>query len=418
MNTPTTLIALFVLIAFSAFFSAAETAFTSASKSKLTILSEKKNKRASLALKMLDKYDSLLSTILIGNNIVNIAATSIATMLFIRLLKSEELGSTVSTVVLTVVLLIFGEITPKGLAKEFPERFCMISAPLLLFISWVFYPLVFIFSLLKKAIVKIAKGQDDRRVTDEELITIVEEACEEGGINDEESELICSAIEFSDRTVSEILTPRIDLVAVPDDISLENLTKIFKDSMFSRIPVYSESVDNVIGVILEKACCYLDKDSDFNVKDYMNEPVFVSEATKVGTLLNLLQKKKSQMAIVIDEYGGTLGIVTMEDILEELVGEIWDEYDEIEEDIIAIDELTYKVVGSSPVTKLFKKFDLPEDEESEATTISGWAIEKLGQIPQSGDAFEYEGVRVEILDTDLKKIDTLLVTIVRSEEEE
>jgi CBS domain containing-hemolysin-like protein len=418
MDNSLTVAVLCVLVLFSAFFSATETAFTSASKSKLTLLADKKNKKAILVLKMLDKYDRIISTILVGNNIVNIAATSLSTILFIRLMQSEEVGSTVATVVTTVVVLIFGEVTPKTLAKENSESFCLFAAPILLFMSWIFFPVTYLFSLLKKLLDKIVKNKDDKKVTDEELITIVEEACDTGGIDDVESELICSAIEFNDRSVFEILTPRIDLVAVPDDISLEDITKVFRESMFSRLPVYHESIDNVIGIVLEKECCYLDPDCDFKVTDHMKKPLFVSEASKVGDLLKKFQKEKTQMGVVIDEYGGTLGIVTVEDIIEELVGEIWDEYDEIEEDIIEIDETTFKVMGSTATSKLFRKLDLAEDEESEAATVSGWAIEKLGRIPASGDFFEYENIRVEILATDLKKIEELLITLVKEDEEE
>ncbi len=412
MSHTASILLICVLVAMSAYFSATETAFTSSSRTRLNLLADKKNKRAIRALELLERYDRLLSTILIGNNIVNILSTSLATVLMIR--QFGDYGSTLSTIVMTVTILIFGEITPKILAKESPERFAMFSAPYIRFLSWVLMPLNALFSGWKKLLSKLIKTSDDRRVTEEELLSIVEEACEEGGIDVQERELICSAIEFNDLEVVDILTPRVNMQAVPADISYEQLQEVFKTSSYSRLPVYDGSVDNILGILNQKDF-YLSTKEDFCMQDLMGPPVFMNENAKIGYLLKLLQRQKAHMAIITDEYGGTLGIVTMEDILEELVGEIWDEHDEVIEEITQIGENAYKVLGTTPLDKIFKLFDI-EDEETDSATLSGWTAEQFDRIPAHGEDFIYANLKVEVLKSDTKKVDLVKITVLEDQQ--
>lgn len=407
MSDTLTIVLLTCLILMSAFFSATETAFTSVSKAKLSLLADKKNKRAELSLKLLDKYDKLLSTILIGNNIVNITATSVATVFFIS--HFGDIGSTISTVVITVVALIFGEITPKNIAKQFPEKFSCFSAPIITALIWVLSPLNLIFSLWNKLIVKITGDNEDRKVTDEELLTIVEEAMEDGGIGVQQSELIRSAIEFEDQEAVDILTPRVDLIGVPEDVSLEELSRKFNETGFSRFPVYVDSIDNIVGIVHQKDTCYLPNDGSFDIHNYMNKPVFASGNTKISSLLRTLQREKSHLAVITDEYGGTLGVVTMEDILEELVGEIWDEYDDVVNEIVKIDETTSKVLGITSMDKIVHELDLDLDpDEIDSSTLGGWVVEKLNGIPEAGAEFRYGDYIVQVLSSSDKKVEEVI----------
>ena len=278
-----------VLVIMSGYFSATETAFSSLSRSRIKILKEHGNKKAALVYKLSENYDKLLSTILVGNNIVNIAASSLATVFFIKHLGSAS-GPTVATIVTTVVVLIFGEISPKSLAKETPERFAMFSAPILRILLIILTPVNYIFSLWRKLMSRVIKVKDDRRVTDEELLTIVAEAEQEGGIDSEESELIRSAIEFNDQEAVDILTPRVNVVAVERDITAEELAKVFRESGLSRLPVYEDSIDNVLGVVNLKDFYACRRDEQFNVMDIVTEPVYVSEGMKIGTLLKFLKR--------------------------------------------------------------------------------------------------------------------------------
>ena len=320
------IIALVILIIISGFFSATETAYFSMNKIRLKALAGEGNKSARKALKLSEDMDSLLYTILIGNNLVNIATTAIATVLFIDLLGAE-LGATIATVVITVVVLMFGEITPKSIAKNVPERFAMFAAPILRPIEILFTPLNFLAAMWQRFVHLFVKTADDHGVTEEELITMVEEAQQDGEIDKNESELIRNAIEFDDIEVEDIYTSRVDIVGVEVDDSNEDISKQFEKG-FSRLPVYSDTIDNIIGVLNRKDFSAMKK-TGAKLTDVMSEPIFVVPSLKISELLRTLQSKKSHMAIILDEFGGTVGIVTLEDILEELVGEIWDEHDTV-----------------------------------------------------------------------------------------
>ncbi len=396
------------LVVMSAYFSATETAFSSLSRSRIKILMEHGNKKAALVYKLSEHYDKLLSTILVGNNIVNIAVSSMATVFFIKYLGDVS-GPTVATVVITIVVLIFGEISPKSLAKETPERFAMFSAPILRVFLTVLTPVNYIFTLWRKFMSHVIKVKDDRRVTDEELLTIVAEAEQEGGIDSEESELIRSAIEFNDQEAADILTPRVNVVAVENDVTAEELEKVFRESGRSRLPVYEDSIDNVLGIVNLKDFYACHRDEHFKVTDITTEPVYVSEGMKIGTLLKFLQKTKAHFAVVADEFGGMVGIITMEDILEELVGEIWDEHDEVIEEFIKLGENQYKVICSADLDKLFTFFSL--DCEADSVTVSGWVMEELGRIPNEGDTFTYQNLTVKVTKTDHRRVLEITVTV-------
>lgn len=408
------LIIMAVLVLFSAYFSATETAFSSLNKTRIKTLADKENKKAKLVLKLSEDYDKLLSTILIGNNIVNIALSSISTLFFINLFISHQngqsIGTTVSTAVTTVIVLMFGEITPKSLAKESPEKFAMTSAPIIRVFMIVLKPLSAFFGLIKILMSKLFKSKDDRRMTQDELLTLVDEVEQEGGIDKQESELLRSAIEFTDREASDILTPRTSVEAVADNLPNEEIEKLFSESGYSRIPVYSGSIDSIVGIIHQKDFYSYVNGTDNSITTIMKKPVFIPLSMKISDILKLLQKTKSHIAVVVDEYGGTMGIVTMEDILEELVGEIWDEHDEIVEDLVKIDDETYKALCSMDLEKMFKSFDI-EDEETDAATVGGWVLEKFGCFPKKDDSFDFANITVTVTDADDQRVNEVMIFV-------
>lgn len=381
-------------------------------------MAEKGNKRASLVLHLLENYDSLLSTILIGNNIVNITSTSVATVLFVKILGGTK-GPTMSTVVMTVVVLVFGEISPKSIAKESPEQFAMFSAPILRVFMVILTPFNFLFRQWKKLLSLIFKTQDDRSITEEELLTIVEEAENEGGIDEDEGSLIRSAIEFSEIEAIDILTPRVDLTAIPVDAPKEEIAKVFSETGYSRLPVYEESIDHIFGIIYQKDFHNYVYHTSQDISSIIRPTIYITKNKLIGDLLKELQKRKSHIAVVLDEFGGTVGIVTMEDILEELVGEIWDEHDEVIEEIQKISDEEYIVLGSANVDKLLEQFDIEEDLN--VVTVSGWVMNEVGRIPQKGDEFTYKhkkkNLQVKVLEMDGRRVDEVQVLVFPPSEE-
>ncbi len=394
----TELLAMAICIAFSAYFSASETAFSSLNRARMKAMAEQGDKRAERALALAEQYDRLLSTLLIGNNIVNIAAASIGTVMFVR--YYGDLGATISTVVITIVVLIFGEISPKSLAKDSPERFAMLSAPLLRILMWVLAPLNFLFSQWKKLLTVIFRVKDDRRLTQQELLVLVDEVEQEGGIDRDEGELLRSAIEFPDQEAEDILTHRVDLEAVQMNASREEVAKVFRESRYSRLLVYGEDLDDIRGVIHLKDFC--DAPEGAALKDMMTSPLFVPPSVKISALLRQLQRSKSHVAVVSDEFGGTLGIVTLEDILEELVGEIWDEHDEVEEPVRQTGEGAYRISCAEGPEILKDLFH--EDPGDDNTTLGGWVAEQLGHIPVQGDTFLWEELKVTVTKTDGRRV--------------
>ena len=387
-------VTLVILVAFSAFFSASETAFSSLNQIRLKSRADDGDRTAARVLAMSEQYDKLLSTILIGNNIVNIAAASIGTIIFTKMLGAER-GATVSTMVLTIVVLIFGEVTPKSLAKEMPETIATAVAPVLSLLMLVLTPLTWLFSQWKRLLNHFVHSSESDTITEGELMTMVSEAENDGELTDRESELIRSAIEFDDVEVEEILTPRVDVVAVADDISLEELAQTFAESGYSRLPVYHGTIDNIIGVVHEKDFYIARLKKATKIEDLVAPTLYTTGSTQISQLLRTLREQHHHMAVVVDEYGGTEGIITLEDILEELVGEIWDEHDEVTEDFRKQSDGSWLVSGSASVDDLFETLDLPEDEDIDSNTVNGLVQEKTCHLPKVGDRFTlggYDGV--------------------------
>lgn len=411
----TYIIAIIICVIFSAYFSATETAFSSINRTRLKSMAEKGNKKAQLALNLSEKYDKLISTILIGNNIVNIAGASLATLLFVEIYG--EMGATVSTVVFTVAVLIFGEITPKSIAKDCPEKFAGFASPLINVLIYLFAPLNYIFTLWKKMVSKIFRIEESQGMSSEELIMLVEEVQQEGTLDDDESDLIKNAIEFNDRVAEDILTHRVDIEAVPIDSDKLEIAEVFTETKFSRILVYEENVDNIVGVIHQKDF-YVDGGiTKKDIKEIITPPLFIQKSEKINDLLKILQKHKSHIAVVLDEYGGTLGIVTMEDILEELVGEIWDEHDEVVEDFKKISENHYSVDGSVNIEDFGQFFDV--EPETDSISVGGWMMEVLNKIPEKGESFEYENLELTVSETEshrITRIDVVTKPVTKEEE--
>lgn len=393
----TFIIILGVLILMSAFFSATETAYSTFNRIRMKNLVANGNKRAKLVLELSEDFDRILSTILVGNNIVNIASASIATALFV--IYYGELGITISTVVMTLLVLIFGEISPKSLAKEAPESFAMFSAPLLKFFTIVLIPLTFFFQFWKKFLNKIIKVNDERSFTEEELIIMVEEATRDGDIEKHEGDLIRNAIEFNDLDVSDVLTPRTELTVISVQDTIQEIHDKFAESGYSRLPVFEGSIDNIIGVLHLKD--FFSRRSDM-ITDYLKPVVYTSDNSKISKLLPLLQEQKCHLAIVYDEYGGIIGIVTLEDIIEEIVGEIWDEHDEIINDFDEIESDVFVVNGSASVEKLFKLLDL--DHESKSITVNGWVTKELGRWPVIGYMFTFDHIEAQVIEVEGRKV--------------
>lgn len=403
----TQILVLVVLILLSGYFSATETAFSAINRIRIKNMASDGNKKAQLVQKMSDNFDRILSTILIGNNIVNITATSIATILFIRILNGDQtLGTTVSTVVVTVVVLIFGEITPKSLAKDSPEAFAMWSAPLLRLFMFILWPVNLLFSGWKKLISLIFKPKEDKGEIEEELLTMVEEAETEGDMEEEEVELIRNAIEFKDIEVGDILQPRVNVMAIDTEDSWDDVDKVFRESGYSRLPVYRETIDDIIGVVNQKDF-YMAKSRNLRA---ITKPIeYVVPTMKISELLVKLQHSKSHMAAVVDEYGGTAGIITLEDVIEELVGEIWDEHDEIVESFKKLSEDEYRIDCSASLADMFEFLDMECDLD--IATVSGWVVEELKQLPRPGDTFEYENLSVKVTKTDTRHVLEIVVKV-------
>ena len=379
-------------------------------------MAEKGNKKAALALKLSDNYDSLISAILIGNNIVNILASSLGALVCGNFIANSDVASAVNTAVLTVVILIFGEISPKTIAKNNPENFALFSAPIINFVRIILFPFIFIFNGWQKLLAKLFKKEEDQGMTEEELISIIEEAEEEGDIDKEESDLIKSAIEFGELEVGDIFTPRIDITALPVTADKEMVAKTFSESGYSRLPVYDGDLDNVVGILYYKDFYTVAYKTNVPLHEIIKPVIYVAKTQPVNELMKELQEKQLHMAVVTDEFGSTSGIVTLEDILEEIVGEIWDEHDEIIEEIKEVGENEYVVSGKANTEKFFEELDIDIDDEIDAVTVGGWAMEVLGKIPEVGDTFEEHGVAVEVLEMDGRRVESVYVLDKRDED--
>ena len=398
--------ALAVCVALSAFFSASETAFTSANRVRLKTMSQAGDKRAELALSLAEDYDRLLTTILVGNNIVNIAGTALATVLFTAWVG--RMGATVSTVVMTVLILIFGEVSPKTIAKESAEKFAMAAAPSLKALCTILTPVNELFKGWKRLLQRLFKPESQSGHVEAEIMTLVDEAEHEGDLDEHEGDLIRSAVEFNDdRDILSVLTPRVDVTALEDTASIDEAANLFRESGYSRVPVFHEDMDHIVGILHEKDFYAMAYQGCQSITEIMKPPVWAPSTLKLTKLLKLFQQEKSHIVIVVDEFGGTEGIVTMEDVLEELVGEIYDEHDEEEREVVALEDGSWLVDGGMQLSELLEMAGV--EDVYAADTVGGWAAEVMGCIPFVGAAFETDELRGLVTQMEKRRVTRLRV---------
>ncbi|WP_337674708.1 hemolysin family protein [Huintestinicola sp.] len=412
--------AIILLIIMSAFFSATETAFSSVNKIRLKHEASNGNKKAARALKIAENFDKTLTTILVGNNIVNILSTSLGTVICTELFGAKGVG--IATAAMTVLILIFGEIMPKSLAKENAEKFALSFGGLLNVFIVVLTPVTFIFRGLKNLVSKLFKsGSDAPSVTEDELKYIIDEIEEEGVLEEQESDLVRSALEFDDKNVSEVLIPRVRITAVEKNDSLEHIRELFFTEQYSRMPVYEKNIDNIIGFIHERDFFKLtvsDEHAD-GIESIIHEVIYITEFQTVSEVLARMQKEKIHMAIIKDQYGGTYGMVTMEDLIEELLGEIYDETDEEDHSFIKISDNEYDAAADFNLREFEEKLGLPEDTiKSESYTLGGWALELFGRIPQAGDEVKDGVFTLKVLEAEENRIIRLKITVDKPDESE
>ena len=382
------LIAIILLTLSSTFFSATETAFSSANKIKLKNLAADDNKRAAYALRLCEDFDKLITAVLVGNTISNITMTTVATVYGI-MTWGAKVGPTIATVMVTFLVLVFGEISPKILAREYAEETALALTPFVRALIFILTPLTFIFNGLKIFLKKVFGKKDGPEFSEDELLTIVEEAEAGGAIGEEQSELIANAIEFNDIEAIDILTPRVDIVAVERGTPVSEIKKVFKESGLSRLPVYEDDLDDIIGVINQKDLYNNNVKTIKDTEKIIKPVAYVAETLKAAVLLKKMQAKRTHIAIVVAEYGGTTGLVTLEDIIEEIVGDIYDEHDTVtSRDVRPAGDDVYMVAGGANLEDFFEMFD--EEIEADATTINGWVMIELDRLPKVGDEFDYE----------------------------
>ncbi len=414
-------IAIIVLVLLSGFFSGTETSFSCANKIKLKTLVTQGKKNAKAVYNFADEsYDKLVTAILIGNNIVNLTASALGTILFGNLILQADVATTVSTAVITVVVLLFGEITPKYLASVYPEKMCFLFYPLMQLFYWILIPLSKIFDFYKAGLKKLFKLKKDETVTDEEILSLVEEAEESGVLREDESELVRSALEFDDLKVEDILVPRVDVYAVGEDWTMEEIREVFEKTGYSRLPVYRETIDNIVGLVHERDFFSGYLKGEKEIGHLVQDIVFTTEHTRISLLLKQLQKQKIHMAAVSDEYGGVVGIVTLEDILEELVGEIWDEHDEENVLFGKVGEDEYWVDGKCGLEEFFELYEDLEnlEEEYESNTVGGWVTEMYGGIPPIGQVLPYKQLEIKIVKATKQKVLKVRAKLIKASEGE
>ncbi|MBQ9948943.1 MAG: HlyC/CorC family transporter [Oscillospiraceae bacterium] len=419
------IVLIIILIALSAFFSASETALSSANKIRLKSMADNGSRGAERALKVIKKYDKTITTILIGNNIVHIACSSIATLLTITIMNNlspksgDVYGSLVSTIATTVIVLIFGEVLPKSIAKDNAESFSIFVSGPISFLMLIFTPFSALFILLKKGVAKLLKTKETVSFTEEELKAIIDESEDEGVLETQESNLVRSALDFDEITVDEIITPRVRIVAVELSESIESVRDKFLSEEYSRMPVYEKTLDNIVGIITEKDFFKAyGKGEEFSVRSIVQETIYLPHMLKISEVLRTMQKQKCHISVVLDQHGGTLGIVTMEDILEELVGEIWDESDEVKAPVTAVSENVLEIYGDVSLNTLRRHLnnaDIDLDIQSEAHTVAGWALELFGSIPKNGDTHEGDTFKITVMEAENLRIGKLRIEIKAAE---
>ena len=382
------------LLCCSAFFSCSETAFTTVSNLRLRSMAENKVKGARKAVYISENYQKTLTTILVGNNLVNIACTTICAYLFTTLIKNPTLANILNTIIMTIVVLIFGEIMPKAAAKVNSEKIALRFSGILFFLIKVLTPITFIFLKLQNKMVKSKDEDATPTVTEDELESIIDTMQEEGVIDSDDAELIQGVLELNQNTAYDIMIPRVDVKAVNIESSIEEVEHVFKETQFSRLPVYKETIDNIVGIISQKDLFFaLVDERDVNIASLMSEPLNITEIMKVDDIIKEMQKTKKHMAIVLDEHGGTSGIVTLEDAIEQIVGEIYDEHDEEEvENIVKIDEFNYKISPDTEVAELFEYLNIEHLPETQYSKVDGFIFEQLEDVPEQGATYTYMAI--------------------------
>ncbi len=404
-----------ILVALSAVFSSTETAFASVNKIRIKSYAEdktKKSKRAKKVLYIIDNFDKALTAILIGNNIVNILSASLATIVFTEYFGAGSVG--IATLVMTVVVLLFGEIIPKSLASENAEKMSLFMSPILSAIMTVLTPIIFLITKLKNGITSLfGTKKDEPFVTEEELKYIIDEIEDEGVLEEQESDLVRSALDFDEITINEILIPRVNVTAIDIESSFDSIKNVFINTQYSRFPIYKDSIDNIIGILHQSDFfkVYFNKKTN-DIKSILKKPIYIPEHQKISVTLNLMQKQKVHMAVVIDEYGGTMGIVTLEDIIEELVGEIYDESDEEDTSFIQLSVNSYEVSADISINDFLDRLGLPEDTiDSDCTSVGGWFMDSLNKIPEYGDTIQIDRFTLKAIEVNDQRLERIFVTI-------
>ena len=420
MTTTLVIAGIVVCLALSAFFSASEMAYSSCSELRLESLRDDGSNRAGTALKITGRFDDALSAILIGNNLVNIAASSLASVLVILLMGSDRY-TWLATLVLTLLVIIFGETIPKIMAKKNANRIALRNAYVIRALMIVLFPLIWIVVLLVKLITIGMKPEEDEDPEEavEELQSIIETAEDEDVLDEDQSELVQAAIDFADIAASEVMTARVDVQAIDIDDDWQEILRQIEDAPYSRLPVYENSIDNIIGVLyLNHFLKALTDDGRADIRALLMPPCYVYKTMKLPAVLNQLRKARQHLAIVADEYGGMLGVLTMEDVLEQIVGDIWDETDTVEEEVVQRPSGAYELDGDMVIDDFRELLEIPEDEfEADSETVGGWTVEKYGSFPEPGTVFRTGDLRVSVLQMDGRRVEKVLVERVPPEEE-
>ncbi len=401
-----TVILLVILVSLSAFFSASETAFTSANRIRLKNLAEEGSKAAAIAVKITERYDKCLTTILVGNNIVNIATSSLATILCVELFK--ENGPLIATAATTVIVLIFGEITPKTIAKSHAEGLCIAISRIMWFLMLIMTPISAIFLLIQKASSKLFKKKEEVSVTEQELMHIIDEIEDQGVLEEQEGALVRNALEFDETTAEEIMQPRVKVVGIELYDSPKKVLELFKSEQYTRLPVYEKSLDHIVGVVsyrdfTQKAM----EGGDLNLNDIISPIMYIPSLMRISEVLKKMQREKEHIAVVVDQYGGTAGILTMEDVLEELVGEIWDEHDEVSVRVKQLSDDIYRVSGELSKVDFNRYFEDNEKDfeiEGDFNTVGGWVLELFGKFPEAGEKAETDDVKITVESLNARRI--------------
>ncbi len=411
-------IVIIVCLIFSAFFSSSEIAFASSSKVRLKRAAEEKGTASKLAYKIYNNYESALATILIGNNLVNIASESVATIIVIGLLGSSN--AWVATIVMTVIVLIFGEIVPKVVVKTMPETFSTIFAIPLYALMIITKPIVWVVDWMIRIISHLWKsGVDTAPISEEELETILDTVEDEGVIDEEKCELLQSAFDFNGVQAYEIITPRVDMIAINADGDRNEMLERLLDSVYTRVPVYRDTIDNIIGILhVNLVIRELTEDPDADILGSLMDPVFVHKTMPLDDVLRMMRVKRSHLVVVTDEYGGVMGILTMEDVMEQLVGDIWDENDEIEPEVVELSDGTLVIDGDMRIEDFFDEVEFDDrDFDDDNATVGGFVVEQLGRYAEPGDEVAYENLAFTVLETDNRRIERLKVEVLPEEEE-